>query len=128
MQLHTSDILEIDLELTNACNLSCPLCARETNSVSLKYHKRTLDDWTNQIREYKNLERVSLIGIISEPTLYKHFKNKKELFLACFNSIITHLRDENRKVFKKFKDDGATILGGCCETRPSHIKAMSEIR
>ena len=73
MQLHTSDILEIDLELTNACNLSCPLCARETNSVSLKYHKRTLDDWTNQIREYKNLEKVSLIGIISEPTLYKDF-------------------------------------------------------
>ena len=29
---------------------------------------------------------------------------------------------------KKFKDGGATILGGCCETRPSHIKAMSEIR
>jgi homocysteine S-methyltransferase len=32
------------------------------------------------------------------------------------------------KFVKKFKDDGATILGGCCETRPSHIKAMSEIR
>lgn len=73
MQLHTSDILEIDLELTNACNLSCPLCARETNAVSLKYHKRTLSDWTNQISEYENLERVSLIGIISEPTLYKEF-------------------------------------------------------
>ena len=28
---------------------------------------------------------------------------------------------------KKFKDAGATILGGCCETRPSHIKKMSEL-
>ena len=28
---------------------------------------------------------------------------------------------------KKFKDAGATILGGCCETRPEHIKKMSEL-
>ena len=29
---------------------------------------------------------------------------------------------------KKFKDAGATILGGCCETRPSHIKAFSTLK
>jgi homocysteine S-methyltransferase len=29
---------------------------------------------------------------------------------------------------KKFKDAGATILGGCCETRPSHIKEMSMLK
>ena len=29
---------------------------------------------------------------------------------------------------KKFKDVGATILGGCCETRPSHIKAFASIK
>ena len=28
---------------------------------------------------------------------------------------------------KRFKNGGATILGGCCETRPSHIKAISSI-
>ena len=26
---------------------------------------------------------------------------------------------------KKFKDNGATILGGCCETKPAHIKQMA---
>ena len=31
------------------------------------------------------------------------------------------------KFAKKFKEAGATILGGCCETRPSHIKAMSNL-
>ena len=30
-------------------------------------------------------------------------------------------------IAKKFKDAGATILGGCCETRPAHIKAMSTL-
>ena len=29
---------------------------------------------------------------------------------------------------KKFKDAGATILGGCCETSPSHIAAISKIK
>ena len=29
---------------------------------------------------------------------------------------------------KKFKNAGATILGGCCETRPAHIKEMAKLR
>jgi len=29
---------------------------------------------------------------------------------------------------KKFKENGATILGGCCEIRPSHIKEISKLK
>ena len=29
---------------------------------------------------------------------------------------------------KKFKEAGATIIGGCCETRPSHIRAFSKLK
>ena len=29
---------------------------------------------------------------------------------------------------KRFKDAGATILGGCCETSPAHIEAISKIK
>ena len=29
---------------------------------------------------------------------------------------------------KKFKDAGATIIGGCCETTPLHIKAFSKLK
>ena len=29
---------------------------------------------------------------------------------------------------KKFKDAGATILGGCCETRPDHIKEFTKLK
>ena len=28
---------------------------------------------------------------------------------------------------KKFKNSGATILGGCCETSPAHIKEISKL-
>ncbi len=31
------------------------------------------------------------------------------------------------RIVKKFKNAGATILGGCCETGPQHIKAISDI-
>lgn len=51
---------------------------------------------------------------ISEPILYKHFKNKKELFLACFQSITMHLTAEYRKIFKKYKDDEITCLEEIC--------------
>ena len=33
-----------------------------------------------------------------------------------------------QQIAKKFKDAGATILGGCCETNPTHIKAISKIK
>jgi homocysteine S-methyltransferase len=43
-----------------------------------------------------------------------------------------HRRDltpEKMALFaKKFKDAGATILGGCCETRPSHIKELFKLK
>jgi homocysteine S-methyltransferase len=29
---------------------------------------------------------------------------------------------------KKFKEAGATILGGCCETRPEHIREMAKLK
>ena len=32
------------------------------------------------------------------------------------------------RIVKKFKEAGATILGGCCETRPSHIEAMAKLK
>ena len=32
------------------------------------------------------------------------------------------------EIAKKFKEAGATILGGCCETSPSHIKAIAKIK
>jgi homocysteine S-methyltransferase len=31
-------------------------------------------------------------------------------------------------IIKKFKDAGATILGGCCEIRPAHIKEISKLK
>ena len=32
------------------------------------------------------------------------------------------------EIAKNFKNAGATIIGGCCETGPSHILAISKIK
>ena len=48
------------------------------------------------------------------------------------NTVLGKNTDLNESKFyeyaKKFKENGATILGGCCETRPSHIKAISKLK
>ncbi|MDC0455678.1 homocysteine S-methyltransferase family protein [Candidatus Pelagibacter sp.] len=48
------------------------------------------------------------------------------------NEFLGHREDlmpEKMALFvKKFKEAGATILGGCCETRPAHIKEMARLR
>ena len=33
-----------------------------------------------------------------------------------------------QEIVQKFKDAGATILGGCCEISPSHIKAIAKLK
>ena len=48
------------------------------------------------------------------------------------NEFLGHRHDftpENiGEIAKKFKENGATILGGCCETRPSHIAEMAKLK
>ena len=48
------------------------------------------------------------------------------------NEFLGHREDftpeKIKEIAKKFKEHGATIIGGCCETRPSHIEAMAKIK
>ena len=49
---------------------------------------------------------------ISEPTMYKHYQNKKDLFLNCFRSIADQLLFAYREVYKKTLDDEIGYLKG----------------
>jgi len=48
------------------------------------------------------------------------------------NTVLGTNADLNESRFydyvKNFKENGATILGGCCEIRPSHIKEISKLK
>ena len=55
-------------------------------------------------------------------------QNKKSFDPREFLGIRKDLTPKKMAEFaKKFKDQGATILGGCCETSPAHIKEISKL-
>ncbi|MBI9074958.1 MAG: TetR/AcrR family transcriptional regulator [Desulfatibacillum sp.] len=49
---------------------------------------------------------------ISEPILYKHFENKKELFLCCFHAIADELMARYKAIFKNCRDDELGYIKG----------------
>ncbi|MDA7573412.1 homocysteine S-methyltransferase family protein [Candidatus Pelagibacter sp.] len=65
--------------------------------------------------------------------------NTKESYMAAYkkskgnpNEFLGQRKDLTPKKMaefaKKFRDAGATILGGCCETRPEHIREMVKLK
>ena len=88
-----------------------------------------------------NLNEIKKLGVPFGFKLNAFIKtNPKPNYTGAFNESKTgnpneflgvreDLTPEKMSVFaKKFKDAGATILGGCCETRPSHIKAFALLK
>ena len=89
----------------------------------------------------KNLDELKSLGIpfgfklngfiTTKPTAgYTNTFNKSKT--GNPNEFLGHREDlvpEKMALFvKKFKEAGATILGGCCETRPAHIKEMAKLK
>ena len=62
------------------------------------------------------------------PNFNEYKKNKKSINPKEFLGKRSDLTPKKMaKLAKDFKDCGATILGGCCETSPAHIKEMSKL-
>ena len=63
-----------------------------------------------------------------KPNYTGAFKKSKTGNPNEFLGVREDLTPERMSEFaKKFKESGATILGGCCETRPAHIREMSKL-
>ena len=92
--------------------------------------------------EHKNL--LGLMRNLGVPFGFKlnafvTTKNTKSSYLSAFkkskgnpNEFLGQRKDltpqKMGEFAKKFKDAGATILGGCCETRPDHIKELAKLK
>ncbi len=87
-----------------------------------------------------NLNEIKSLGIPFGFKLNAFIKtNPKPNYTGAYNNSKTGNPNEflgQRKdltpekmseIAKKFQDAGATILGGCCETRPSHIREFSKL-
>ena len=76
--------------------------------------------------------KANLWGI-DEPTPVKTFNTAKPNEIGTNPNIALGKRNDisASKFYdfsKKIKENGATILGGCCETKPSHIEAMAKLK
>ena len=84
------------------------------------------------LNEIKNLGMpfgFKLNGFIKTSPIPKFDKNKNTKNPSELLGVRKDLTPKKMVEFaQKFKDAGATILGGCCETRPSHIKAFSKLK
>jgi homocysteine S-methyltransferase len=70
---------------------------------------------------------------IEEPGPQRTFNTAKYDEIGTNPNIAFGKRDKyDPKLFyefsEKIKEKGATILGGCCETRPSHIEAIAKLK
>jgi len=93
------------------------------------------ENYEKNLNEIKSLDvpfGFKLNGFITtKPTSgYTNTFNKSKT--GNPNEFLGHREDlvpEKMALFvKKFKEAGATILGGCCETRPAHIREMSKLK
>ncbi|WP_440934042.1 homocysteine S-methyltransferase family protein [Candidatus Pelagibacter sp.] len=88
----------------------------------------------------KNLEELRSLNIPFGFKLNGFVTTKlKESYTSVFkgkksnpNEILGKRQDltpiKIQEIVQKFKETGATILGGCCETSPSHIKAIANLK
>ena len=73
----------------------------------------------------KKIEIKNLLGLILACGSPENYEKNPNEFLGKRNDLTPAVL---KNLAKKFIDDGATIIGGCCETNPSHIKAFSELK
>ncbi len=92
------------------------------------------ENYELNLNEIKNLgvpfgfKLNAFISTNPKPNYTGAYKNSKTGNPNEFLGQRKDLTPEKMAIFaKKFKDAGATILGGCCETRPEHIKEMSRL-
>ena len=93
------------------------------------------ENYEKNLNEIKNLGvpfGFKLNGFVTTKPNSGYTNSFKKSKTGNPNEFLGHRKDltpENMAlVVKKFKDAGATILGGCCETRPEHIREMAKLR
>ena len=107
-------------------------------------HKRLLglilscvspENYEKNLNEIKNLDipfGFKLNGFVTTKPQSGYTNNYNKCKSGNPNEFLGQRKDLTPKnmalIVKKFKDAGATILGGCCETRPAHIEEMAKLK
>lgn len=100
---------------------------KERYDEYVKRHQSIIDIAIKLFNEkgYQSVKtaEISRKAGISEPTLYSHFKSKKDLYLECSKYVIDELLAMYREIFKKNTDNEANWL---TEISRSYINYMDK--
>ena len=130
--IFNNEIIRLELELTNYCNLKCPLCLRNTHPElkgNSKIEQRDFEDLINQLDSFPKLKYVTLAGAISEPASYDRlfdlldYLAKRKIEVSLF--INGDLRNDvwYKKLAIKFqKLEGHIYFTICGSTQELHEK------
>jgi len=123
--------MRLELELTNTCNLKCPLCIRQTHPEHIsKVKYRELDEIIKQLDTY-DLKYITLAGPTSEPTLYPYlfellqYLINRNIEISLFINGDTHDDMYYRKLsllFKQTKINSHIYITVCGSTQELHSK------
>lgn len=119
---------EFELDLSGACNLSCPLCTRNyVHAQHLVYkNQRDLKDIIEQLDTFPNLQRAFVAGQVSEPTMYKDFLNylrylkSRNIYIELFTNGSTHKPDWWEKVGEILDETDQCHFTICGSTQELH--------
>jgi AcrR family transcriptional regulator len=96
-----------------------PNIVDKTRARYLEYEKRHQEILDAAIRIFnaKGYNGATTLEIareagVSEPTMYKHFENKKSMFLSCFKFLSEELFSKYRRLYKEHPDDEVGYLKG----------------
>lgn len=130
MKLDKDDIKIIEVELTGYCNLRCPLCLYTNKKHSNLFTKKTRDitSLIKQLDEYKNLERITIAGMVSEPTLYPNlfelltYFKRRNIIVHLYTNGNTHNEEWWKELGKYLSRNDECIFTICGSTQDLHEK------
>jgi sulfatase maturation enzyme AslB (radical SAM superfamily) len=70
MTLNYDDIITLDIDISNICNLKCSLCPSILYSNKFNKHFMDISVFKKIFIKFKNLKSIHIAGAASEPTLH----------------------------------------------------------
>lgn len=123
------EIIRVELELTSACNLACPLCMREKVQLPNKIEYRNIQEIINQLDTYTALEYVTIAGAISEPTTHPDlfslivYLKRRQIEISLYINGDTHTDSYYRQLGAVFNGSiGHVYFTICGSTQELHEK------
>lgn len=128
--LKISEIVRVELELSNICNLKCPLCLSQISQTKSYFIPKNRDfyEMIQQLDQFSSLQNVILAGDASEPTLYPQlfqlieYLHKRNISIYLYTNGNTHDKKFWNKLGEAINGDDHVIFTVCGTTQELHEK------